>query len=40
MGIVKAGERDRQRQSDLILLNSFFILFTDAGKSTIGGHIM
>lgn len=33
-------ERLRQRQSDLILLNSFFILFTDAGKSTIGGHIM
>lgn len=32
--------RERLRQSDLVLLNSFFILFTDAGKSTIGGHIM
>lgn len=33
-------ERLRQRQSDLILLNLFFILFIDVGKLIIGGYIM
>lgn len=42
MSIVNAREIEIEREIEyvLILCNSFFILFIDAGKSTIGGHIM